>query len=210
MDLFNNFIGNHQIREVRRAGPKYTWTNKQLNPIMVNLDRFLISTNWEERFPLYMAWRLTRVGSDHSPINLDSGEQGEPRPKYFFFEKQWLLVPGLHDIVKEKWDESVARRLIHSYSLNNWHGRLCFLRRALRGWNLQKIGEQKKERNKLLQQLAAIDSLADRMDLSAEQWRSRYEMENKLEEIYNKEEIYWQQRGNNRWVLEGDNNSKHY
>jgi hypothetical protein len=51
MDLFNNFTGNHQHREVRRAGPKYTWTNKQLKPIMVNLDRFLISTDWEERFP---------------------------------------------------------------------------------------------------------------------------------------------------------------
>jgi hypothetical protein len=147
MDRFNNFIGNHQIREVRRAGPKYTWTNKQLNPIMVNLDRFLISTDWEERFPLCMAWSLTRVGSDHSPIILDSGEQGEPRPKYFFFEKQWLLMPGIHDIVKEKWDESVARRPIHSYSVNNWHGSLCFLWRALRGWNLQKIGEQKKEKN---------------------------------------------------------------
>jgi hypothetical protein len=48
------------------------------------------------------------------------------------------------------------------------------------------------------------------MDLSAEQWRSRYELENKLEEIYNKEEIYWQQRGNNRWLLEGDNNSKNF
>jgi hypothetical protein len=35
-------------------------------------------------------------------------------------------------------------------------------------------------------------------------------MENKLEEIYNKEEIYWQQRGNNRWVLEGDNNSNFF
>jgi hypothetical protein len=94
MDLFNNFIGNHQIREVRRAGPKYAWTNKQLNPIMVNLDRFLISTDWEERFPLCMAWSLTRVGSDHSPIILDSGEQGEPRPKYFFFENNvcWCLV----------------------------------------------------------------------------------------------------------------------
>jgi hypothetical protein len=41
-----------------------------------------------------------------------------------------------------------------------------------------------------LQQLAAIDSLAVRMDLSAEQWRNRYEIEDKLEEIYNKEEIY--------------------
>jgi len=25
---FNDFIGNHQLREVTRVGSKYTWTNK--------------------------------------------------------------------------------------------------------------------------------------------------------------------------------------
>lgn len=177
---------------------------------MVALDRFFISPEWEERFPLCVAWSLTRVGSDHSPIVLDSGEQGAPRPRYFFFEKQWLKQLDLWGLVKKKWEESVARRPANSYSLDNWHGSLCYLRQALKGWNLQKIGEQKKKKKELLQQPSDIDSLADRMDLSAEQWQSRYEIEAKLESIYNMEEIYWQQRGSARWVLEGDTNSKFF
>jgi hypothetical protein len=28
MDKFNFFIDLHQLQEIRRSGPKYTWTNK--------------------------------------------------------------------------------------------------------------------------------------------------------------------------------------
>jgi hypothetical protein len=83
MDLFNDFIGDHHLREVIRVGPKYTWTKKQSDPVLVNLDIFFISLDWEDKFPLCMAWSLTRVGFDHSPIILGSGEQGAPRPRYF-------------------------------------------------------------------------------------------------------------------------------
>ncbi|PVH62666.1 hypothetical protein PAHAL_3G362700 [Panicum hallii] len=88
---FNELIGKHLLREVTRVGSKYTWTNKQLAPVLVNLDRFLMTSDWEDRFPLCLAWGLTRVGSDHSPIILDSGVHGASRPRCFFFEKQWLL-----------------------------------------------------------------------------------------------------------------------
>ena len=35
-------------------------------------------------------------------------------------------------------------------------------------------------------------------------------MEDKLEQIYQREEIYWKQRGDEEWVLEGDTNSKFF
>lgn len=110
MDLFNDFIGDHHLREVIRVGPKYTWTKKQSDPVLVNLDIFFISLDWEDKFPLCMAWSLTRVGFDHSPIILGSGEQGAPRPRYFFFEKQWLMHTEFHDLVRGKWMESKERR----------------------------------------------------------------------------------------------------
>ena len=78
---FNDFIGNHCLREVTRVGSRYTWTNKQLSPVQANLDRFFMTSDWEDKFPLCLAWGLTRVGSDHAPIILDFGEQGAPRPK---------------------------------------------------------------------------------------------------------------------------------
>lgn len=86
MDTFNDFIGSQQLRKLKRSGQRYTWTNKQDKPIMVNLDRVLFSTGWEEKFPLSISWSLTRVGSDHSPIIIDNGESLPNRPRYFFFD----------------------------------------------------------------------------------------------------------------------------
>lgn len=90
---FNKFIEEGQFREIRRAGSRYTWTNKQDDPILVNLDRILVPPSWELKNPLANARSITRVGSDHSPIILDDGEKMPCRQKNFFFEKQWLLLP---------------------------------------------------------------------------------------------------------------------
>jgi hypothetical protein len=51
MDRFNIFIDLHELQEIRRCGAKYTWINKQVNPMMVNLDRILVSNDWEAKFP---------------------------------------------------------------------------------------------------------------------------------------------------------------
>jgi exonuclease III len=52
IDQFNEFIWDDQLRELKRSGQKFTWTNKQDKPIMMNLDRVFFSMGWEERFPL--------------------------------------------------------------------------------------------------------------------------------------------------------------
>jgi hypothetical protein len=51
MDRFNMFKDLHQLQEISRCGVKYTWTNRQRNPIMETLNRILVSNEWESRFP---------------------------------------------------------------------------------------------------------------------------------------------------------------
>lgn len=51
MDIFNDFIGNHQLREIFTSGPHFTWSNKQKNPILVKLDKVLATKNWESQYP---------------------------------------------------------------------------------------------------------------------------------------------------------------
>jgi hypothetical protein len=40
--------------------------------------------------------------------------------------------------------------------------------------------------------------------------KKRCELENELEKIMEAEELYWQQRGGEKWVLEGDDNTTFY
>jgi hypothetical protein len=79
MDKFNTFIDLHQLQEIRRCGPRYTWSNKQVNPIIVTLDIIMVSTDWEIKYPLCFSWSLTRVGYDHYPVVLDTGEHSEKK-----------------------------------------------------------------------------------------------------------------------------------
>ena len=84
MNLFNDFIGQFQLREISFSGSRFTWSNKQ-HPTLVKLDRILASTNWEMFNPTCFAWAKSRIGSDHCPLLLNTGEQGASRPRYFFF-----------------------------------------------------------------------------------------------------------------------------
>jgi hypothetical protein len=38
-------------------------------------------------------------------------------------------------------------------------------------------------------------------------WQERYQVEDWLEQIYQRGEVYWQQRSVERWILEGDANT---
>jgi hypothetical protein len=51
------------------SGRKYTWENNLSNPTFEKLDRVLITTEWEEKFPLTMVQALTReVSGSYTPL----------------------------------------------------------------------------------------------------------------------------------------------
>lgn len=84
MEFFNDFIGNFQLREIFISGMRFTWSNKQKHPTLVKLDRILTTASWDLNYPNCFAWSKARIGSDHTPLILDTGEEGAARPKYFF------------------------------------------------------------------------------------------------------------------------------
>jgi hypothetical protein len=71
--------------------------NKQVNLIMVNLDRILSSPELGQHFPLCKVSCLMSLGSDHAPIMLNKSEENEFSGAHFYFEKQWLLLPNFKE-----------------------------------------------------------------------------------------------------------------
>jgi hypothetical protein len=55
------------------------------------LDRILVSTDWEQKFPLSSVEELNRELSDHTPLLLDTGNASHRgNCQLFKFELSWL------------------------------------------------------------------------------------------------------------------------
>jgi hypothetical protein len=143
MEFFNNFIGDLQLREIHVSGVKYTWSNKQQNPTLVKLDRILASTCWDMHFSVSFAWSKARVGSDHSPLILDTGEHRDNKAKYLYFQEKWLMLDGFDKRVNDKWVDVKGSVVDDCYSMDVWHKCVQSLRKFLRGWDMKNKGEGK-------------------------------------------------------------------
>jgi exonuclease III len=63
-------------------GGHYTWSNNQINPTLEKLDRFLMSSDWEDLFPLTTIHKIAREVSDHNPIILDTMESRDVKKRH--------------------------------------------------------------------------------------------------------------------------------
>jgi hypothetical protein len=88
--LFNAIINTYELREIDMSRGKFTWTNNEVNPTLEKLDRFLMTTVWENIFSLTTVHKISREISDHNPIILDTMENREQKNRSFIFEKSWL------------------------------------------------------------------------------------------------------------------------
>ncbi|XBH63830.1 hypothetical protein VPH35_117720 [Triticum aestivum] len=65
--LFNVVIDRLDLREVSMSGRQFTWANNHYVPTYEKLDRVLMDTEWELKFPLVTVRALERIEalSDH-------------------------------------------------------------------------------------------------------------------------------------------------
>lgn len=112
------------------SGRKYTWANTLDTPTYERLDRVLVSTDWEQYFPLATVVALSREISYHTPLLLNTGEEtlGKQQPQ-FKFELGWLLQDGFFETVSEVWT-SVKKG---STPLQVWQNKIRRRRQFLRG-----------------------------------------------------------------------------
>jgi hypothetical protein len=96
---FSNFIADQSLLDLPLAGGSSTWSIAQDPPMWSRIDRFLVSHDWEARFPLVSQKRLSRPISDHFSILLDCGDVSRGR-RPFKFENMWLKEEGFMGLVK--------------------------------------------------------------------------------------------------------------
>jgi hypothetical protein len=205
MEAFNDMINVTSLRELHRSGSRYTWTNKQNPPIMCVLDRVLVSNAWEDRYNLSTVVTAPRLGSDHNPLMLDTGDILSFQQHYFRFSAHWLNQGGFKEWVQSKWP---AR---YKYDpLDHWHVLSSKLRRAIKGWGQNNDSQQKKLKQDILRRINVLDEWSNSRPLAQIEWEERYELDKDLQKILPDEELQWQRRGGEKWILAGDSNSSYF
>ena len=70
---FSDFISEQSLFDLPLVGGNFTWSNSREVVASSRLDRFLLSADWEEKFPSVCQRHLPRLMSDHFPILLEGG-----------------------------------------------------------------------------------------------------------------------------------------
>jgi exonuclease III len=146
--LFNDCIARLALRELKRSGARFTWSNKQVNPIRSVLDRVFISPEWETHFPMATLSAETRIGSDHTPLILDSGEGLLRRSNHFFFETSWLALPEFKEVLQGIWNRLLISPGRRRDTIDSWHIQSVGLRQYLKGWGGQQREIRKGDKSK--------------------------------------------------------------
>jgi hypothetical protein len=173
------------------------------------LDCVFISQTFEALFPFCSLAAETSLGSDHTPLVFDTGDESPPRSSRFFFETGWFqrrdFIPLLNAACEGLLHTARGRDIV-----DWWVHMSSGLRQYLRGWsrNLGRVGRL--EKRTLLAQIEELNRQADSLGIDDEAWALRYHLEDELLQIYRQEEDYWQQRGRVKWALHGDANTLYF
>jgi hypothetical protein len=113
------------------VGRQFTWANSVPEPTYEKLDRVLMDSNWEFKFPLVSVRVLPQIEalSDHAPILLNTGIPLPQRRCPFKFELGWLHWDGFSNMVKFIWDKPVPGNT----PIQRWNNKLPSMRRYLGG-----------------------------------------------------------------------------
>lgn len=202
--MFNQFIHRHNLVEHKLHNRKYTWSN---GTNFALLDRYFTSLDWDNQYPSSYVTDLSKNSSYHCPIVMHIDSSVPIHQTQFRLDPLWFDQEEFCRLVIKWWQEDPLR-------LNNvadsWNQKLGRLRRKIKGWAKNFYGAKKREKVQILDRLNELDILRESRPLSSPEVEEWTYSKARLEEIYLEEELYWKHRSKQKWLDEGDHNTKYF
>jgi len=134
--------------------------------------------------------------SDHAPILAVPNSQRRRTCKPFRFENWWLMENEYKDIAKQSWQRSTNR---------DFSQKTKFLAADIRKWR-----KRKPRNSDLLQQIENQILQQQNLPPSLQDHTLQKNLQDKHQDLMDKEEIYHLQRAKKHWAIAGDGNTSFF
>lgn len=189
------------------TGPDWTWEKKVSGSsyTRVRLDRVLATPEWSLNFPMVVVRHVHAACSDHCALwlrlEVDSrAARLDWLPKLFRYETMWEAHDNFGAMLESKWGES---RATNSMEMTE---KLARLSGSLQAWGKDEFGCVVKEIKKLRETVDRLREAPGRRGPTREEIKAQ----DRLAELYHREEIMWRQRSRVLWLKEGDRNTRFF
>lgn len=206
LSSFHNMLTDCGLVDLGFKGPKFTWRNNQSGDsfIMERIDMAFANSQWRESHEHAMVFVEPAIGSDHNPLILNTDVPLNKVGKPFKFESFWVTEEECKEVVSEAWSQvredpvtlKVCKKL-----------RNC--KDKLKAWSLRKFGNLRLKIGVTKDQLAEVQKQLQsgfHSDLAAQE---KFLM-GTLEDLWQKDAMYWHQRSRIKWLQMGDKNSRFF
>jgi len=165
-----------------------------------------MSEEWEDLFPRVLVYKLPRDISDHNPLIL-TNSSGQPLKNISFqFELSWLKQPDFLPTVQSIWEKPCY---VVS-AMDRIQAKLKRFKQYFKGWSFNRQGALRKKRNEIHEELLSIEQLEEECLLPINLMQRKMQLQSEMLKMLEEEELYWFKRSHEKWLHEGDNNTKFF
>jgi hypothetical protein len=123
----------------------------------------------------------------------------QKEPCIFRFEECWLMRDECRPFVVNNWTADIGSLK----GSDKWQEKIRRLRRSLSGWNMNILGERKRNKQIISYKIAEFERKTNSRKLSVEEWFEKTALDAALKNIYRENEVWQQQKSRERCYFEG-------